>query len=36
LASNAKIGEWTRGLQPQRPMRAMPVVMLHVDSQDPV
>jgi hypothetical protein len=32
LASDAKIGGWTWGLQPERPMRTMPVVMLHIDS----
>jgi hypothetical protein len=32
LASDAKIGGWTWALQPKRPMRTMPVVMLHVDS----
>jgi hypothetical protein len=31
LGSDAKIGGWTWGFQPERPMRTMPVVMLHVD-----
>ncbi len=36
LADDVRIGGWVRSLQPERPMRTMPVVMSHVDSKDSV